>query len=684
MLPSRHLKRLTIRLGAVVLLIWTVSLTLNHWSKKEDTDNYRVKEMDIKDGHLAKIQENLNRLKQSNDEERLIQRDIAERANFGNDKLEAPPKRMIEHNKDSAIVKTVNIMRNNDLKDTLLERRENENVPRNIDADKNEHPDGKKEDKQEDVAQIGAPVPRREGAEQKDGPGEGGKPVYIDKEKLTKEQRDDFDKGYQDNAFNRYASDMISLHRSLPDLRETECKKIQYGNHLPSACVIIIFHNEAWSVLLRTIHSVLDRSDPTQLKEIIVVDDFSDFDHLKQPLQEYIDKQDKVSLLRAHERIGLIRARLMGFEKCTADVAIFLDSHCEATEGWLPPLLSRIHENETNVLVPVIDVIDLDTFGYQGQVNTDIKSVYVGGFDWGLLFNWHPIPQEELKRIEYKTYLPVRSPTMAGGLFAISSKFFRKLGTYDSGFDIWGGENLELSFKTWMCGGTLETIPCSRVGHVFRKRSPYKWDVKGGNVLRRNLVRLAEVWLDDYKEYYLQRINYDKGDYGDVSDRKALRESLHCKSFQWYLDNIFPELFVPGEALASGEIRNVDRSMCIDASTNIKDNEGVVSVYPCHQQGGNQFWLLSKEGEFRRDDTCWDTPDGAKVKLYPCHTSKGNQLFEYREDNTIYSPTVKKCVEITWDAKGLQMAPCTGNDRQKWKMMRKPPKGPGHAEKTSK
>ncbi len=72
--------------------------------------------------------------------------------------------------------------------------------------------------------------------------------------------------------------------------------------------------------------------------------------------------------------------------------------------------------------------------------------------------------------------------------------------------DIWGGENLEISFRIWMCGGTLLTVPCSHVGHVFRERSPYKW-LPGVDVVRKNSIRVAEVWLDDYKTLYYDRLN---------------------------------------------------------------------------------------------------------------------------------------------------------------------------------
>ncbi|WP_220378095.1 hypothetical protein, partial [Klebsiella aerogenes] len=75
-----------------------------------------------------------------------------------------------------------------------------------------------------------------------------------------------------------------------------------------------------------------------------------------------------------------------------------------------------------------------------------------------------------------------------------------------------------------------------------------------------------------------------KGDFGDVSSRKKLREKLGCKPFKWYLDNIYPELFIPGEAVASGEIRNQWSDYCIDSSCKPEDIHKPVNLWPCHRQ----------------------------------------------------------------------------------------------------
>lgn len=506
------------------------------------------------------------------------------------------------------------------------------------------------------------------------GPGENGEAVTINKNKLSAENATIFDSGWQNNAFNQFASDMISLHRSLPDIRDEGCKTRKYRDLLPDTSVIVIFHNEAWSVLLRTVHSVLDRSPPHLIKEVILVDDFSDLDHLRAPLDEYVSKLLKVRVMRNKKREGLIRARLLGASVATGKVLVFLDSHCECTMGWLEPLLDRIAENRSNVVAPIIDVLADDTLRYQ---YSSARSTSVGGFDWNLQFNWHAIPDRERKRRKSEVD-PVWSPTMAGGLFAISREYFEYIGTYDPGMDIWGGENLELSFRVWMCGGILEQVMCSHVGHIFRQRSPYAWRT-GTNVLKKNSVRLAEVWLDDYKTYYYERLNFDLGEYGDVTGRKELRKRLKCKTFDWYLKNIFPELFIPGDAVASGEIRNKEmgtfsgsnkHSACVDSAVDKNANNQPVKLWPCHNQGGNQFWMLSPEGEIRRDEGCIDYA-GQFVMIYPCHGMKGNQEWIYGPDNTLRHRNTNLCLQINAEGTKLEMKPCTGIDRQIWYWKRK-------------
>ncbi|XP_064273778.1 polypeptide N-acetylgalactosaminyltransferase-like 6 isoform X3 [Passer domesticus] len=500
------------------------------------------------------------------------------------------------------------------------------------------------------------------------GKGEHGKPYP-----LTEEDHDD--SAYRENGFNIFVSNNIALERSLPDIRHPNCKHKVYLEALPNTSIIIPFHNEGWTSLLRTIHSIINRTPDSLIAEIILVDDFSDREHLKEKLEEYMVRFAKVRIVRTKKREGLIRTRLLGASLARGEVLTFLDSHCEVNVNWLPPLLNQIALNHKTIVCPMIDVIDHNHFGYEAQAGDAMR----GAFDWEMYYKRIPIPPE-LQRADPSD--PFESPVMAGGLFAVNRKWFWELGGYDPGLEIWGGEQYEISFKVWMCGGGMYDVPCSRVGHIYRKYVPYK--VPSGTSLARNLKRVAETWMDEFAEYiYQRRPEYRHLSTGDISAQKELRKHLKCKDFKWFMAAVawdVPKYYPPVEPppAAWGEIRNVAANLCVDSKHGATGTELRLDI--CVKDGSERTWSHEQLFTFGwREDIrpgeplhtrkfCFDAiSHSSPVTLYDCHGMKGNQHWSYRKDRTLFHPVSSSCIDCNPAEKKIFMNRCDPlSETQQW------------------
>jgi polypeptide N-acetylgalactosaminyltransferase len=473
----------------------------------------------------------------------------------------------------------------------------------------------------------------------------------------------------KENNFDTIACEQIPLDRAVKDLRHQDCDVVQYDQDLPKVSIIVIFYNEAPCALLRTIVSILIRTQIELIEEIIIVDDHSDIATNGAPLHSFIEDlfPPIVKLTRNEKRLGLIKARMAGSDKAKGDVILFLDSHCEVGPGWLEPLLQRIKDDDRNVVMPSHDIIHEDGFEFFGSTSIDNQGV----FNWGLLHTWQGLPEFDKKNIKTKAD-PVRSPTMAGGLFAISRRWWEHLGKYDPGFEVWGGENVEISFKTWMCGGRLDIIPCSHVGHVFRGGSPYKGHVS--NSMSINQKRLADVWLDEYKEIvYMRHPELHKLDAGDTSDRKKLRASLNCKSFDWYMKNVVPDKFVPTtHTKATGGLKSYD-NRCADT---FQKTSGSVQLYPsCHHTGSQSFQYSSND-EIRvsLDDCLEASLSDNRINLVPCngsprqkwsHSFSGDKIRSQEDEKLCISNAESKSDTNQYEP--LVLTPCVEEEkRQNW------------------
>ncbi|XP_009003175.3 polypeptide N-acetylgalactosaminyltransferase 9 isoform X1 [Callithrix jacchus] len=479
---------------------------------------------------------------------------------------------------------------------------------------------------------------------------------------------------YEEYGYNAQLSDRISLDRSIPDYRPRKCRQMTYARDLPQVSVVFIFVNEALSVILRSVHSVVNHTPSQLLKEVILVDDNSDNVELKFNLDQYVNKRypGLVKIVRNSRREGLIRARLQGWKAATAPVVGFFDAHVEFNTGWAEPALSRIREDRRRIVLPAIDNIKYSTFEVQQYANA------AHGYNWGLWCMYIIPPQDWLDRGDESA--PIRTPAMIGCSFVVDREYFGDIGLLDPGMEVYGGENVELGMRVWQCGGSMEVLPCSRVAHIERTRKPYNNDID--YYAKRNALRAAEVWMDDFKSHVYMAWNIPMTnpgvDFGDVSERLALRQKLKCRSFKWYLENVYPEMRIYNNTLTYGEVRNSKASgYCLDQGA--EDDDRAI-LYPCHGMS-SQLVRYSADGllqlgplgstAFLPDSKCLvDDGRGRTPTLKKCEdvARPAQRLWDFTQSGPIVSRATGRCLEVEMakDANfGLRLVVqrCSG---QKW------------------
>ncbi|KAM3858110.1 polypeptide N-acetylgalactosaminyltransferase 15-like [Diretmus argenteus] len=510
--------------------------------------------------------------------------------------------------------------------------------------------------------------------------GEMGRAVRL---KLEGLERDMELSELQKYGFNEVVSERISLHRKLPEARHPACLGEQYSESLPSASVVICFHDEAWSTLLRTVHSVLETAPKQYLREILLVDDLSQHGHLKSVLSEYVAHLDRVRLIRSTKRLGVGGCRSLGGAMAAGEVLVFMDSHCECHKGWLEPLLERVAQDRTRVVSPIMDVIDWQTFQYNAT-QWPVRGV----FDWRLDFRWESNPQPPEKDPDLATQ-PIRSPALGGGVLVIDRHFFQSVGAYDPGMLLWGAEQIELSIRVWSCGGSMEVVPCSRVAHLTHRHLPYP--LPDQELLQKNKIRIADTWMDAYRKIYYRRDTLAhfirQSENPNITERLRLKKSLGCRNFHWFLTTVYPELYIPQDRPAlSGELYNVGTGNCADYPRGQGLEGGAMNIAPCSGTG-NQHCDLNSMGEVRWGHAgvlCFNTT-GERVVLSPCPArqptdSKLHWKFIKLSGQLVHVVS-QLCLEAVKDGalpqrdagldnsitvRGLFLRPCTHHPRQQW------------------
>ncbi|CAK9009238.1 unnamed protein product [Durusdinium trenchii] len=363
----------------------------------------------------------------------------------------------------------------------------------------------------------------------------------------------------------------------------------------------------------RTVESVWKHTKKNRLKEIIVVDDGSSpkLDlHLPAPLhvtegfdpprEQQLRGSVAVRLLRHNKTLGLIAAKKTGGNAALGDVVVFFDCHVKPRDGWEEAFLKQMHRagDHRTMVVPTITALNPDT--WEETAGSSSHACYMM---WNADFTWLTHPGRDV-------------PIMSGGLLALSKRWWEETGGYDDHMIAWGGENIDQSLRSWLCGGRIEIAEGAFVAHMWRDpnnpKTKLKYTMNTEDVMR-NKARAVSAWLGPFTQKSLSFPEYEaffngENSIGNLSNFQILKEKLKCAEFSAYLQR-FSYVYIDGGLIPEKvfQIQEESSGLCLEREVHDARSHGIVMA-PCAVEGQGvvetQLWHPANRDQGQEGAPC--------------------------------------------------------------------------------
>ena len=263
-----------------------------------------------------------------------------------------------------------------------------------------------------------------------------------------------------------------------------------------------IFYNADPENITRTINDLLDKTNKSRIDDILICD----VDNKVRDLNG--------SVLGSSEKPGRANIWNTAANLSSGSELVFIGRQTKFSKDWIEPLVKEV-KGGNKIASPKVHTLDLNLWSSENN--------HWSRFGWRWDLELHSRLKTQTKE----------SPAISSYCMVLSKDWFRDLGQFDTGMQDGYGEDIELSLRSWLFGGSCVICDDSSIASAIR--------TDHGPKTIQNLTRIIQAWMPNHSTDFKMARNVGDVDCGRIDNLLKLQKHQK-KSADWFLRSLQPDL----------------------------------------------------------------------------------------------------------------------------------------------